>query len=47
VLDFVDDGMLEHDAFNIVRFAADANWPASFGRWLNEYGGGEDFRLAS
>lgn len=39
VLDFINDGMLQHEAFNIAQFPADAAWLASFGKWLNEYSG--------
>jgi TIR domain len=47
VLDFINDGTPQYEAFNIARFAADASWPASFGKWLNGYSSGEDFRLDS
>ena len=37
VLDFINDGMLQHEAFNATQFPADATWLASFGKWLKEY----------
>ena len=37
VLDFINDGTLQHEAFNATQFPADATWLASFGKWLKEY----------
>ena len=44
VLDFINDGTLQHEAFTIARFPADATWLASFGKWLNEYSGSSEPR---
>jgi hypothetical protein len=37
VLDFINDGTLQNEAFNATQFPADATWLASFSKWLQEY----------
>jgi len=35
VLDFVNDGEMQHSDFNITRFSANATWVASYRQWLH------------